>query len=280
MVENFSSVKRVISKIVSDIGEQAQFKWHNIKEWIGEVMMKISSSTIMIRGNACISITDYRALKPCNLVRTIAVTYKGCKLRYGWDIRNHTSARLYGIDITPIEDSDINKYQASNYDLIYKYDSNGKLIQTLSNNEAVNNMYDVLAINNDDYYYYIEGDWYKFNIEEGDVEIDFIGLYTDAEGFPMIPENSYLHEAIYYYVLNKMIGAGFTHPIFKGLQGFITTKQLFEEQFAMAKGTINFPSVEQMTSWHYAYNRLMPAIQAQDYYHHNTESRNQEPRTT
>lgn len=275
MVENYVSVETVIAKVIRDIGEQGNYRYSSIKEWIGEIALKTSFSQTMVRGYAKIPITNHRANMPCNLIRTICITYNGCKLRYGQDIRHHFTGRNVSI---PQEETTNNRYFASNYDLIYKYDSEGKLIETLSNNEIVNNMYPVNGgESTEDYYYYIEGDWYKFNIEEGEVEVDYMALYTDNSGFPLIPDNTYLLEAIQYYVLMKLLGSGFTHSLWTGANGYLTVKRLYEEQLERAKGTIYYPSAEQMYSYAAAYNKLMPNFHQQDKYKHNIEGLSNEP---
>lgn len=270
MVENYVNVETVIAKVLRDIGEQGNYRYSSIKEWIGEIALKTSFNRTMVRAYAKIPITNHRANMPCNLLRTICLTYKGCVLRYGNDIRHHFTGR--DVNKTQTEDLIDNRYFASNYDLIYQYDVDGNLVQTLSNNEWVNNMYPVNPqSNNPDYYYYIEGDYYKFNIEEGEVELDYMALYTDDNGFPLIPDNTYLLEAIQYYVLMKLIGSGFTHPVWSGSNGYMQLKQLFEQEMSKAKGTIYYPSVEEMRSYANAYNKLMPNFHQQDKYRHNVE---------
>lgn len=279
MVENYVSVETVIAKVIRDIGEQGNYRYSSIKEWIGEVVLKTSFKQTMVRGYAKIPITNYRANMPCNLIRTICITYEGCKLRYGHDIRHHFSGRTQDINKQQTElDSDISRYFASNYDLFYKYDVDGKLTSIISNNEVVNNMYQVANSEQEiDYYYYIEADWYKFNIEEGEVEVDYMALYTDPNGFPMIPDNTYLLDAIQYYVLMKLLGTGYTHPVWTGERGYDTLKRYYTENLNRARGTIYYPSAEQMYAYAAAYNKLMPNFHEQDKYKHNIEGISNEP---
>lgn len=279
MVETYVNVNTVIAKILRDVGEQGNYRYSSIKEWIAEIVQKISYKHTMVRAYAQIEIKNYRATQPCNLLRTIALTYNGCKLRYGSDIRHHDSSRINNINKLQLEPiTDVSRYFASNYDLFYKYDCDGKLISTISNNEVINNMYQVRTNQVPiDYYYYIEADWYKFNIEEGIIELDYMALYTDADGFPLIPDNTYLLEAIQYYVLMKLIGTGYTHPLWTGVNGYMQLKQLFEEAFGRAKGTIYYPSLDMMNAYTEAYNKLMPNFQELDRYKHNIEGNSNTP---
>lgn len=281
MVENYVGIETVIAKIIRDLGEQGNYRYSSIKEWVAEVIQKISYKGTMVRGYAVIDINNHRAEQPCNLIRTIAITYKGCRLRYGQDVRHHISNRNTPlITNNTISHPDISRYFASNYDLFYKYDVEGKLQQTIANTEWINNMYNVPANSiPQDYYYYIEADWYKFNIESGQVEVDYMALYTDANSFPYIPDNTYLLEAIQYYVMMKLLGTGYTHPVWTGERGYLQLKQLFEEQFERAKGSIYFPSKDEMDSYSYAYNKLVSNINHNDYYKNSVEGRSNENKT-
>ena len=282
MIEQYVSINTLMSKIVRDIGPDTHLRYSAIKEWVGEMIQKLAVAPILIRKNDKIDVVNHRAEKPCDLYYTICLTYNDCKLRYGADIRNHTTNRTFGIG-TSEEDLSIpeSRIFASNYDLIYNFDDDGNLTKTNINPSPVNFMYNV----SDDIdvgapYYYIEGDWYKFSFEatttDKQVEVDYYAYYTDDNNFPMIPDNTYFMEACHYYVLYKMVGSGHTHPIFKGRQGLFDLKQLWEEQFQRARGTINMPHLEQLNQYYNSYVKLFPNIHELDHYRNNIEAMNNE----
>ena len=52
----------------------------------------------------------------------------------------------------------------------------------------------------------------RFNFTDTEVNITYLGIPTDAESFPKIPDNPYVKEAVFWYVVFKMLLSGNTHP--------------------------------------------------------------------
>jgi hypothetical protein len=229
-------------------------------------------------------VDNYRASIPCNLVRTIAVTHNGCRLRYGLDIRNLTKDRVYGIRKNSDNESTLG--QDANYwvnkfyiNTITKYDEDGNLIES----QIIDNRQDLQYLGESNVtteYYTIDGDYYKFSFETGFAEVDYIGVYTDENGLPFIPDNTSLREAMFLYVLYKMLMRGYSHPIFKGIEGVTIVKQMYEKELQKAVSGITFPSADEMRSFISSYVKLIPNIYQGDYYNQNTESRNNERTST
>lgn len=280
MIEKYVSIETLMAKIILDVGSDANLKYSSIKEWVGEVIRKIAVAPILIRKNSKLDVVNYRAEKPCDLYYTICLTYKDCKLRYGNDIRNHTTNREYGLALTEEAEQIDDRVFASNYDLIYTLNSSGELVKTSVNPVPVNYMYQLdTKINRGTDYYYIEGDWYKFSFEVNEidypVEVDYYAFYTDANNYPMIPDNTYFLESCYWYVMMKLIGTGWTHPLFKetnSLQSYKFAQSEFQQNFQMARGTMLMPSMDQLDKFYNSYVKLFPNIHELDHYRHNTES--------
>jgi hypothetical protein len=271
MVEKYTSIYSVLDKIRRDIGEEAEYQWTNIKEWIAEVMQKVNTSTTMTLANTTVLVDNYRASIPCNLVRTIAVTHNDCRLVYG--IRKNT-----GNESQLGQDANywINKFYINT---VTKYDEDGNLIES----QIIDNRQDLQYLGESNVtteYYTIDGDYYKFSFETGFAEIDYIGVYTDENGLPFIPDNTSLREAMFLYVLYKMLMRGYSHSIFKGIEGVTIVKQMYEKELQKAVNGITFPSADEMRSFIASYVKLIPNIYQGDYYNQNTESRTNERTST
>jgi len=277
MIERYTSVKTVIFKIITDIGKDANYDISAMKGWIAEVMEKINCEPTLIRGNISLNVSDHTAYIPCPVYRTIAVTHKGCRLRYGADVRNHNSNRRWGIseDTRDSQESTATTWTDRLYiNRTIKFDEDGNQISTslVDNRDTGLTLQRVQPSTTISEYYYIDGDAYKFSFEEGIVEIDFMTWYLDCDNFPMIPDSAHLRDAMYYYVLQKMVGRGYEHPVFRGGQGFMLLKQLYEEAVLAARVAISFPSSDQIRSFSSEFVKLIPDWNIEDFYRHNAES--------
>lgn len=283
MIEKYTSIYTVLDKIRTDIGEEAEYRWSDIKNWVAEFMQKIATQKTMVLANTQLQVTDHRAKIPCNVVRTIAVSYENQRLRYGTDVRNLTGQRTFKLNGTvattnlQTADSDISYLNDLFIDNLYvrnilSYDESGNLLesQIVDARSHITKMQTSTLLND---YYTIDGEWYKFSFESGLIEVDYLGVYLDEEGFPYIPDSTHLREAMYLYVLYKLVGRGFQHPIFQGLQGVMALKNLYEEEWVRAKASINMPSWDEFRGFIASYVKLIPDIYRDDYYRQNSESR-------
>lgn len=288
MIEKYTSIYTVLDKIRRDIGVEQEYRWTDIKEWVAELLQKISTKKNMVLANCTVQISDHRAMIPCNVVRTIAVTYKGVRLRYGLDQRHLTSQRKFpirgnavndnGIIDSDIFDGDtwINKFYVREQVL---YDESGNILEerTVDTTQVI---LDAVPNSPVSEYYTIDGDWYKFSFESGEAEIDYIGVYLDADGFPLIPDSAYLREAIYYYVAYKLLGTQLMTMDNNTVQKWQLLKSLYEEQWVKAVSAINMPSADELRSFVADYRKLIPDLYRDDYYRQNGESRLNERTST
>ncbi len=291
MIESYISVNTLMSKIIRDIGRQSEFEYGDIKAWIAEVVLNIASMSTMIRDNSTLYVRNHRVKLPSCLVHVICVTHGGCKLRYGTDIRNYTSERTYGTN----KDGDmVSQFSSSDFPSLYiqKYfikskeelDEFGNTIKTTSVADTWKNPeFDTVKLNSGTGFYMIDGDFIKTSFAEGYIEIDYLRIYTDKDGFPLIPDNHELKESIYYYVMSKMIGRGYDHPIVAGmnkLNAMMTLRNEYESHRLRALTQMQYPSIEELETVKAAYLRMMDSIYDRDYYENNYESIRNEGRST
>ena len=279
MIEKYTSIYTVLDKIRRDIGVEAEYRWTDVKEWVAELLQKVSTKKNMVLANCVIPVSNHRARIPCNVVRTIAVTYCGHRLRYGLDQRNLTSQRKFPIRGSYINgtttddifegDAWINKFYVREQIL---YDENGNILEE-RNVDTTQVILDAVPNSPVTEYYTIDGDWYKFSFETGTVEIDYIGVYLDEEGFPLIPDSTHLREAIYFYVAHKILGTQLLTMDNTTLQKWTLLKTMYEEQWVRAIAAINMPSADELRSFKADYIKLIPDLYRDDYYRQNGESR-------
>lgn len=286
MTEQYVNINNAISKIVRDMGVDAEYRWSDIKEWIGEVIKKVASQYTMVMANSTIQVNNHRGKLPCNLIRTIAVTYSGYRLRYGMDERHITNERMYPISDTYTNLGLIDNDASSSFNTSYwqdrlfvnnylTYDVDGNLLESSTIDNTTAPTVTRLASSPITEFYTIDGDILKASFEEGIVEIDYIALYTDSQGYPLIPDNEHLKESLYWYVFMKMVGTGYKHPLFAdrgSMEAYSFCEAHYKTYIEKARASLNFPSSDQVRSIGASYFKLMPNIYSKDVYNTNAES--------
>ena len=58
--------------------------------------------------------------------------------------------------------------------------------------------------------YSLNPDYVMTDFEEGELDISYYAMPTDEDGFPMVPDNQYFREALFWYCYYKLLGRGFT----------------------------------------------------------------------
>lgn len=59
---------------------------------------------------------------------------------------------------------------------------------------------------------YIEYPYINTSFTEGTITMEYLAFPIDSENFPLIPDNQYVREALFWYIFMKLILGGFTHP--------------------------------------------------------------------
>lgn len=229
-VHRFVSIKAVMAKIIRDVGPQRiENDYQSMKEWISEIAVRFLNYNTTITVAKEMNVENHSAELPCDLIELLAVEHKGCRVPFSQSIRTKQKVLKTSEPDNFITIATVNKY----------IDSEGKVVKVnLDNTKLGMNVAPLQRLNMANMFYYLEGDWLKTSVEEGLFTIYYKALNTDEEGYPMIPDNSYLHEAIYWYVLWKLVGRGFQHPVFKWQE----IKGLYEENVRRAKGSVNYPT--------------------------------------
>ena len=91
------------------------------------------------------------------------------------------------------------------------------------------------------------------------VKIHYTALPTDDEGYPLIPDVAEYKEALYWYVMQKLIGTGFQHPVIPmNLNGLDYCDAKYKEYAGRALGEIKMPDQDRMGKLRNSVTRLIP----------------------
>lgn len=107
--------------------------------------------------------------------------------------------------------------------------------------------------------YTINNDYIFTAFESGNLEIAYSALRVDEEGYPMVPDDSRINEAISKYIINKLD--------YKNWRAGRITRDVYEESkkeyhFAIGKASsaVNIPSLAGMESWKNMSINLVPRL--------------------
>jgi len=92
----------------------------------------------------------------------------------------------------------------------------------------------------------LNGNILHTNIEQGEVVIYYLSIEVDEEGYPLIPDDPMVFEALEWYVIYKFLLAGNKHHTIKDHR---EARAMWEEYYPQARNSVKQPSVLQMTKF-------------------------------
>lgn len=93
------------------------------------------------------------------------------------------------------------------------------------------------------------------------VKIHYKALPIDKEGYPLIPNVREYKEALYWYVMKKLVATGFPHPVIPAsMQGIDYCEQKYETYAGRALGEIKMPDQDRMFKLWASTTRLIPPV--------------------
>lgn len=92
----------------------------------------------------------------------------------------------------------------------------------------------------------LEGNYIHTDIDNGKILLVYRAVPQDDEGYPMIPDNAFLTEALNYYIIHRLALKGIEHPIIK----FNVAYEMWERLYPRAGNDIEWfslPELEEFT---------------------------------
>lgn len=109
-------------------------------------------------------------------------------------------------------------------------------------------------------FYQHRGNFFHFAFEAGEGRISYLGLPVDECGYPLVPDNTKVTNAIQWYILMKWLGQGNTHPTFK----YVDIEQRWELHYPRAQNDIKHITPHKMAGILRNWVELVPRINRQD----------------
>ena len=195
------SIKQVVANVIRNIGVgnlDAHY-YTSILEWIGEAVNLLETSFTLITTSKILEVCEHIAFLPCGYVDTLCVEYKGQRLTMGTDVTDLTS-----------QTSDFHKNHRIG-SVHSDWLSTGNTIFS-ENTQSIIPIYSMPY--NKKEYYHIQANAIQTSFASGHIKLHYLTVPVDVEGFPLIPDEQNYKEACYWYVLAKLIGAGFKSKVF------------------------------------------------------------------
>lgn len=109
--------------------------------------------------------------------------------------------------------------------------------------------------------YQINGDYLLFSQETATLKISYSAIATDEQGYPLVPDNQYYRQAIFWYIYRQLIMLGHVTPTGIDYQ-FADQKWMF--YCSGARNKANYPSLSEYKQFASSWASLLPNINAYD----------------
>ncbi len=261
-----TSVKPVIAKVVRDVGKNTLDPGYvdSILEWIPEAMEElqtthemVTKSTPSLDCEGAYWTVNHAVPLPKGMVYLRAVENEiGTRVRLGSDETDltHPTTQAQTGHEGPFAGRATN-FQQDASEIV------GGITDTVTDTSVPWDGSDIVEVDDSQTqaYYKVQGGCLQTSKESMFVKIHYDCIPVDKEGYPVIVDLHEYREAIYWYVLSKLIAAGFDHKLFKGMQGLTYVQQKFEEYASLALGKIKIPDMDRMARLRDAFSlRLIP----------------------
>ena len=266
----YVSVQEIFAKVLSDLDiNNEALRVSDWIVWTGEALKKINAFPMWknrITGiddgmfpSPIIQISNYRAELPCDLYQIIQMAVGSSSTGSWYPIRQATGSfetrqgKLTSLssntdntyppgtdDKTQFISDIFNEGYADAFSRINSTPSLSTILNAVFLNENtvptnINNSYDNEIV------FTINGPYVDLSIETGYLLISYKAMPTDSDGYPLIPDNEIVKEAVYWYINMKQ-----SYPVWRNGQMRDGIYQHAEHQWGTfrknAYGTIMMPS--------------------------------------
>lgn len=182
MIQNFKSTKTIISKVFRDLGIQDTDWIHDSIEWMGEALQAIGSVTQLEKNVEVLKTSSHKAPLPSNL-------YLINQVRYGYFNSNETEE-------PKLED----------FSRVMPYESSGLHPSLIDEYNTMK------GVSWSDETFFIQDGFIHTSFEEDWIALVYKAISVDDDGFPKVPDHFSFNQALYWYIVMKLMESGQKHP--------------------------------------------------------------------
>ncbi len=284
-----TSVYEIIDRFQTnlDIGNEP-LRVSDIIGWIGEALKKIGASPMFkprITGindgsypSPILQINDYRSTLPCDIYSLLAVgvgsTITG---PFQYCIKSTGDLDIVRGDLSSLTENTANTYPPGTDDKIQFVadvfgESYSDAFIRLNATPSLNNLLNVIFVNSNYvtgstdgmyydnvYKYNINTPYIEFNVRTGYAILAYKAIALNKDGYPLIPDEEDLKEAIYWYINMK-----YSYPLWRNGQVrdliYMDAAKNWGKYSKKAYGNIMMPDAAEMTTVANIWLRQIPVI--------------------
>lgn len=270
----FISAKEVVARVIRGLGYKLSSNYiDDILEWLAEGLSQLQATNTLVTtstGNLnCpgeVLIKNYCAPLPCGFVSILAVEdEQGRRLPEGSDTTDMTSPTSlrhnYLNDIRP-NTFNVNPYVHQTQDGLPTDEAPSASVPYFGEDIQAQSI--TVRTN---HYYKIQGNYIQTSFECGYVKLHYLTIPVDKDGYPLIPDNDAFKNALEWYILKRLIGAGYAHPVFT----YQYAEQQFEKYAARGINEISYYTPDGAARLNRSFVRLIPPYSYFDDFNINNE---------
>lgn len=178
MIYKTVSCKEVIARVYAGLDKQAEDRWVDMVEWIGQALDKIGTYTQLEHKVACVDIVDYKGVLPCDFYSVNQIYYNGYPMR-----PNPSTMGNYLVSIKT-GDNNVDPFTEAKLEDLPGF---------LKANTSIN-VYNQHTFTMDSCYI-------RPTFKEGTLFMSYNAFPVDEDGFPLVPKDEMFIEACFWYIL-------------------------------------------------------------------------------
>lgn len=254
------SAKEILARVIRSVGYKLPSTYHDdILEWIPEAigMLQVTNTLVVTSsGNKnCpeeILVKNHCADLPCGFVSILAVEDEnGYRIPEAGDVTDFTSptSRRHAVsEIARVSTFEVNPFQHQTSDGI-PTEAPGSSIPIYGSDLEVSNSSPKRVS-----YYKIQGNYIHTSFETGFIKIHYLSLPVDKEGYPLVPDNENFKQAIEWYIIKRLIGAGYEHKVFS----YKDVDEQYEKYANRGMNEVSYRSLDTAARTYNSTIRLIP----------------------
>lgn len=265
MAYTTTSIKEILARIIRNLDNKLPAYYiDSMLEWIPEAVEELRTPfTLDTKSTPNVNcdgeyITENHVIKlPCGLVEVLSVEDSlGNRIHRTGQELDTANPSLARSTVDANDDARVTNFQTlTGYPNIVTGNENGPSVPWDGSNIQVVRQSTTAAA------YDLKMDYLQTTEESMFVKIHYKALPVDKEGYPLIPNVQEYKEALYWYVMKKLIASGFQHPVIPSdLNGIEYCEKKYETYAGRALGEIKMPDQDRMFKLWASTTRLIPPV--------------------
>tara|TARA_Y100000768_G_C23914381_1_gene651616 strand:+ start:129 stop:1088 length:960 start_codon:yes stop_codon:yes gene_type:complete len=119
--------------------------------------------------------------------------------------------------------------------------------------------------------YIVDCDYIKTSFESGKICLSYMAFPTDADCFPLVPDDISYKEAMFWYIFKQLLLGGYDKPTNRIDYNFADQKWRY--YCTQARNAANYPDIDKYESYMNQWVRLVPDVNAHELFFENLNER-------